>query len=174
MKNITSYHHFVYRPTYNEFISSLRAKPLLMLKKFNIVTQFNNIDYILMAYCSKQITKKMTISLDICVRIDFSFWITLAEVCVKFSEEQGFPWDSITSRLQLHWQHLGSSTALKVQLSLNKQELNVPIWRQNLTFVLSAIWLLCQTNTRAEAIWINTYKHIAYTKQIQYKHIAYL
>lgn len=73
MKNITSDHHFVYRPTYNEFISSLRAKPLLMLKKFNIVTQFNNIDYILMAYCSKQITKKMTISLDICVRIDFSF-----------------------------------------------------------------------------------------------------
>lgn len=71
MKNITSY-NFIYSPAYNEFISSLRAESLLMLKNFNIVIQYNNIDCILMAYCSKQIMKKITISLDICTRINFS------------------------------------------------------------------------------------------------------
>lgn len=51
---------------------SLRAELLLMLKKFNIVTEYNKIHCILIDYCSKQITKKMTISLDICAKIHFS------------------------------------------------------------------------------------------------------
>jgi len=88
--------------------------------------------------------------------------MTPAEVYVKFSDKQSLPWDSITSRLQPHWQYLGSSTTLKIQLSLNEQELNVPIWKQNLTFFLSAVQVLGHTNTRAEVIWINTFINIQY------------